>query len=297
MELRTLRYFLTVIQEGSITNASKRLHITQPTLSRQLSDLERELGRPLLNRVHTGITLTEYGVMLARYAESIIALTDKAEADIKLLSQTVSGSVHIACGETSAVEQIADAMIATRQKYPEITFELYSGTTSDLTDGFVRGHYDFLLECDVQPHENMNMLLLDHRDQWGAIVRRDDPLASLAYVRPEDLIGRTLMVSRQGMKTNILRSWLSPVLDAVDIGVHYSLAINTKFLARKGVGVVITYENLITSDTGNTYDTTSDLTFIPLDPPLEAQHSLLWKKALLSRQAQAFLDILQAQAH
>lgn len=82
MELRTLRYFLTVIQEGSITNASKRLHITQPTLSRQLSDLERELGRPLLNRVHTGITPTEYGVMLARYAESIIALTDKAEADI-----------------------------------------------------------------------------------------------------------------------------------------------------------------------------------------------------------------------
>ena len=105
------------------------------------------------------------------------------------------------------------------------------------------------------------------------------------------------MVSRQGMKTNILRSWLSPVLDAVDIGVHYSLATNTKFLARKGVGVVITYENLITSDTGNTYDTTSDLTFIPLDPPLEAQHGLLWKKALLSRQAQAFLDILQAQAH
>ena len=121
MELRTLRYFLTVIQEGSITNASKRLHITQPTLSRQLSDLERELGRPLLNRVHTGIAPTEYGVMLARYAESIIALTDKAEADIKLLSQTVSGSVHIACGETSAVEQIADAMIATVTPIVKIT--------------------------------------------------------------------------------------------------------------------------------------------------------------------------------
>ena len=149
-----------------------------------------------------------------------------------LILNTNEARVHIACGETSAVEQIADAMIATRKAYPEITFELYSGTTSDLTDGFVRGHYNFLLECDVQP-----------------------------------------------------------------IGVHYSLATNTKFLAHKGVGVVITYENLITSDTGNTYDTTSDLTFIPLDPPLEAQHGLLWKKGLLSRQAQAFLDILQAQAH
>lgn len=294
MELRTLRYFLTVIQEGSITNASKRLHITQPTLSRQLSDLERELGRSLLNRVHTGITPTEYGVMLARYAESIIALTDKAEADIKLLSQTVSGSVHIACGETSAVEQIADAMIATRQKYPEIDFELYSGTTSDLTDEFVRGHYDFLLECDVQPHDNMNVLYLNHRDTWGAIVPDNDNLASHTSVRPEDLIGRTLIVSRQGMNTGMLRSWLSPVSDSVDIGVRYNLATNTKFLARKGVGVVLTYEDLIAEDT---HDSSSDLRFIPLDPPLQAQHGLIWKKTLLSRQAQAFLDVLQEQAH
>lgn len=288
MELHTLRYFLTVLQEGSMTNAAMRLHITQPTLSRQLANLERELGRPLYNRTHTGITPTEYGAMLARYAESIVALADKAEADIKLPSQTVSGSVHIGCGETRAFEQLADAILVTRQKYPDITFEFYSGTTSDLTDGFIRGQYDFLLECDIQPRQNTNILYLNHQDIWGLVVRHDDPLASRDQIRPEDLVGRTLIVSRQGMKVGMLRSWLAPVLDSLDIAVQYSLATNTKFLVRKGVGIALTYEGLITGD-----GVDADLVFIPLDPPLTAQHGLMWPNTLLSRQAQVFLDVLQ----
>ncbi len=288
MELRTLRYFLTVLQEGSITNASKRLHVTQPTLSRQLSELERELGRSLYTRSHSGVTPTEHGAMLAKYAESIVDLAEKAEGDVKLPSMTVSGSVHIGCGETRAMEQLADAMISTRGEYPEVDFKLYSGTTAELTDGLVRGQFDFLLECELQPHANMNVLPLSHKDRWGAIVRDDDPLAKLDAVEVEDIATRSLITSRQGTKTGKLREWLGDAADEVEVVAEYSLAMNAKFLVRKGVGVALAYEGLIA-------DTDSDLRFVPLDPALVSEHGLVWRKTLPSRQAQVFLDAVRRQ--
>lgn len=288
MELRTLRYFLTVLQEGSITNASKRLHVTQPTLSRQLSDLERELGRPLYNRSHAGITPTEHGTMLAKYAASIIELAEKAEADVKLPSKTVSGSVHLGCGETRAMEQIADAMIATRKKHPDVDFKIYSGTTVELTDGLVRGQFDFLLECELQPHVDMNVLPLPHKDRWGAVMRKDDELANLDAVEVKDIAHRTLITSRQGTKTGKLRDWLGNVADKVEVAADYNLAMNAKFLVRRGVGIALAYEGLIA-------DADSDLRFVPLSPALVSEHGLIWRKTLPSRQAQVFLDAVRAQ--
>ena len=188
MELRTLRYFLAVVQEGNITNAAKRLHVTQPTLSRQLADLEKELGRQLYVRGHAGIDPTEHGVMLANYAESIIDLAEKAEADISLPAKTVSGSVHIAAGETKAMRYLTCAMMLVREEYPGIDFQMYSGTTADLMDGLVRGQYDFLLECDLQTHVNLNLLELPEPDVWGLVVRRADPLASHSTIQVEDVL-------------------------------------------------------------------------------------------------------------
>lgn len=286
MELRTLRYFLAVTQEGSITNAAKRLHVTQPTLSRQLSELERELGRTLYHRSHAGITPTEYGAMLARYAESIVNLAEKAEEDIKLPSKTVSGSVHIGCGETQAMELLAKAMEMMRAAYPHVQFELHSGTSADLSDGLVRGQYDFLLECDLQPHVDMNVLELPHRDRWGVIAMADDPISILGAVTIDDLAGRSLIVSRQAMKTGKLFDWFGDHIDSLEIAATYTLAMNCKFLIRQDVGIALTYDGLIDDDSG--------LRFIPLDPPLESRSGLVWRKTLLSRQAQAFLDIARS---
>lgn len=288
MELRTLRYFLTVLQEGSITNASKRLHVTQPTLSRQLADLERELGRPLYTRSHAGIAPTEYGAMLARYAEAIVGLAEKAEQDVKLPSKTVSGCVHIGCGETPAMELLADAMVQTRREYPQVEFNLHSGTSGDLSDGLVRGQYDFLLECELQPHVDMNVLELPHADRWGAIVKSDDPLASLSEVAVGDLAGRPLIVSHQAMKTGKLRDWMREGTEEPDIAATYSLAMNCKFLVRREVGVALSYEGLIGG-------ADSDLMFVPLAPALFSRSGLVWRKTLPSRQAQVFLDAVQAQ--
>lgn len=288
MELRTLRYFLTVLQEGSITNASKRLHVTQPTLSRQLADLERELGRPLYTRSHAGISPTEYGAMLARYAEAIVGLAEKAEQDVKLPSKTVSGCVHIGCGETQSMELLANAMVQTREEYPQVEFDLHSGTSADLVDGLVRGQYDFLLECELQPHADMNVLELPHADRWGAIVLKDDPLAALCEVAVDDLVGRPLIVSHQAMKTGKLHDWMREDSDGLDIAATYSLAMNAKFLVRKGVGVALAYEGLIDG-------IDSDLAFVPLAPALFSRSGLVWRKTLPSRQAQVFLDAVRAQ--
>ena len=288
MELRTLRYFLAVVQEGNITNAAKRLHVTQPTLSRQLADLEKELGRQLYVRGHAGIEPTEHGVMLANYAESIIDLAEKAEADISLPAKTVSGSVHIAAGETKAMRYLTRAMMLVREEYPGIDFQMYSGTTADLMDGLVRGQYDFMLECDLQTHVNLNLLELPEPDVWGLVVRRDDPLASHSTIRVEDVLDRRLIASRQGTKVGPLHDWLGPHADAVDVVASYSLCMNTKWLIRAGFGVALTYDELLVADSA------SDMVFVPLEPRIESRHGLVWRKTLLTRQAQVFLDALRS---
>lgn len=287
MEIRTLKYFLAVVQEGNISNAAKRLHVTQPTLSRQLAALEDELGRQLYTRGHAGVTPTAHGIMLAKYAESIIDLAEKAEADVKLPAKTVSGSVHIAAGETKAMRFLARAMADVRAEYPGIDFQLYSGTTADLMDGLVRGQYDFLLECELQPHVNLNALELPDPDVWGIVVPRTDPLAGKAVVRPEDIVDRPLITSRQGTKVGPLHDWLGPLAERADVFATYSLGMNAKWLIRAGLGIAFAYdEMLVTQDA-------SDLAFIPLEPRIESPHGLVWRKTLPTRQAQVFLDAVR----
>ena len=291
MELRTLKYFLAVAEEGNITNAAKRLHVTQPTLSRQLADLEKELDRILYTRGHSGIELTEHGTMLVAYASSIIDLAEKAEADIKLPAKTVSGSVHIAAGETKAMDLLSRAMIMVNEQYPDIDFQIYSGTTADLLDGLVRGQYDFLLECEVQPRVNMNVLELPNPDIWGVVMLRTDPLASLKTIRPCDVEGRQVITSRQGTKVGPLHDWLGEYADKVDAIATYSLGMNAKWLIRNGFGIAFMYDELLVHSEAKSE---SDLVFIPLEPHMESHHGLVWRKTLPTRQAQVFLDAVRA---
>lgn len=287
MELRTLRYFTTVVREGSITAAAKSLHVTQPTLSRQLAALEDKLGHTLYQRNRKGIELTEQGVILRRYAESILALADKAEEEIALPTHSIAGKVHIAAGETQAMELIAEAMKRTSASYPGITFEIYSGTSADLMDNFVRGFYDFFLECEMRSHVDMHTMHLPHKDTWGLIVRRDSPLASLEAVSPNDLIGQPLISSRQGVKVGVLGQWLGDLADEMDVRATYNLPLNSKFLVRAGLGSAFTYRGLFEANE------MSDLAFVPLSPTLESTQGIVWRKTLPTRQAQAFLDALK----
>ncbi len=291
MELRTLRYFIAVAQEGSLTNASKRLHITQPTLSRQLADLERELGRQLFFRTRDGVELTEYGTVLLDYAQSITELVSKAEEDIKIPERSVTGSVHIAAGETRAMSILAQAMRNTRSKYPGIDFQLHSGTSTDLMDGLVRGQYDFLLECELQPHVNLNVLELPFRDRWGVVVPSDHPLATKDSVQLDDIASFPLIPSRQAQQVGSLRRWFGDRAESLEIVATYGLLMNVKWLVKSGFGIALAFEGLIASSAETSPE---GLSFVLLDPPVHSRNGLLWRKTMLSCQAQAFLDEVNA---
>ena len=283
MELRTLAYFRTVADEGNITNAANVLHVTQPTLSRQIAQLERELGQPLLLRGHGGVELTERGAILYRYACDILDLAGKAEEEVALPESAVSGTVHIGAGETKVMAVLAHAMRAVRARYPGIDFELRDGTSAELMESFVKGYFDFLLECDLQAHANLNVLELPVHDVWGALLRADDPLAKLDVIRPEDLEGRDCIASAQSLKRDLGR-WLGSSVERIHMLVTCTLPLNAFFLAEEGVGVLLTYGGLVDERQRST------LCFRELSPHLEAHHGLLWRKTMLTRPAQVFLD-------
>ena len=212
---------------------------------------------------------------------------EKAEADIRLPEQTVSGPVHIAAGETARVGIIGRTMIEVQKRYPGITLNLYSGNSADLMDGLVRGQYDFFLECEVKTHVDMNTLILPERDVWGIATRKDNPLAKLERVRPDDLVGHPLITSQQGMTRDPLRTWARDVVDQITVTATYNLPLNCRYLAESGMGSIITYGDIF-EDLPD-----SSLVFIPLDPPIESTQGIVWRKTLPTRQAQVFLDTLR----
>lgn len=285
MEIRVLRYFLAVAREGSLSAAAAALHVTQPTLSRQLSALEDELGRQLYVRSKNGIMLTDQGVMLKRYAESIVALSDKAVEELSLPAKSVTGSVHIAGGEAVIMRTLARAMDLVRADYPGIDFQLYSGTSADLMDGLVRGQYDFFMECELQPHVDMHTMPLSPPDIWGLVIREDNPLAQLERITPRDLEGQPIITSRQASK-RVLADWAGESLAKFDIVATYNLPLNGKFLVQEGMGSMFTYESLM----GESPE--EGLCFRRLSPQLESHQGIVWRKTMPTKQAQVFLDKL-----
>jgi len=287
MELRVLRYYCSVVNEGSISDAAKAMHVTQPTLSRQLAQLESELGRTLFTRGRNGIELTPQGVILYRYANNIIELADKAEEEVAMPAQSVAGTVHIGAGETKAFALIARACARVRKQYPRVDFELHDAPAADLMDNFVRGYYDFLLDCDSAENSDFNQLILPIYDIWGVLMRQDDPLAHLDVIGPKDLVGRSVIASPQGTKRAFGR-WAGPALERIEVVATYSLPLNARHFVAERLGVMLTYGGLV-----DTVREADGLCFRALSPRLEAHHKVLWRKTIPTKPAQALLDALQ----
>ena len=289
MELRVLRYFTTVVDDGSITDVAKVLHVTQPTLSRQLAQMEAEMGASLFARGRNGIELTDRGAVLNRYARDILTLANKAEEEVAMPEHSVSGTVHIGAGETKAFSVVAAACARVRERYPGVTFDVHDGTSADLKEHFARGFYDFLLDCDSGENAEFNQVVLPVRDVWGIAVRPDDPLAALDSVRAEELRGRALITPPQGFG-RVLRQWAGPARTALErnVACTYGLPLNAKHLVLARAGVMLTYAGLI-SGPGN-----GELCFCPLTPQVEAVHKVLWRKVMPTKPMQALIDELIA---
>ena len=276
MELRVLRYFLTIAREGSITNAANVLHVTQPTLSRQIHDLEEELGQRLFVRGSRNMSLTAEGMILRKRAEEIISMVDKTEAEFHSMSNVVRGDIYIGGGETEAVKLIAQIVCELRTAYPEIHYHLYSGNAEDVTERLDKGLLDFGLliqPADISKYDYFN---IPARDTWGVIMRKDIPLAKKETIRKEDLLNVPLICSRQVISEerhrNEFAEWFGEDFDKLDIVTTFNLVYNAAIMVEAGVGYAITIDKI-----ANTTESSS-LCFRLLEPQLDSGLNIIWKK-------------------
>ncbi|MCH5260142.1 MAG: LysR family transcriptional regulator [Lachnospiraceae bacterium] len=290
MDIRILRYFLAVVREESISGAAQFLHITQPTLSRQLMDLEEELGVKLLNRgkKNQRVTLTEEGMLLRRRAEEIVALTDKTVSEFDTSQDIVSGDIYIGGGETNAMRLIARIGKKLQAQYPLIRYHLFSGNADDVAERLDKGLLDFGLFIEPANMERYNYLRLPVTDTWGLLMRKDSPLADKKSIRTEDLENLPLIVSRQSMVGNELAGWSGRDFDNLNIVATYNLIYNASLMVDEGFGYALCLDRLVFSADNNNF------CFRPLEPGLEAHLSIAWKKyQVFSKAAEKFLEALQ----
>ena len=288
MELRVLRYFIEVARTQNITAAAERLHITQPTLSKQLMDLEDELGAKLFERGKRRTTLTEDGILLFQRAKEIVALADLTESAFRSTDERIAGDIAIGCGETNGMRLLVEAMKEMRAAHPGVTFRLSSGNFEDISDRLDGGLVDFGLFVGDAAVAKYDYIKLPHSDAWGLLMRADDALAERATVRPQDLDGLALLCSRQAVAGNELAGWLGHEFGELDIVATYNLIHNATYMVEAGMGCAVSIEGLVnTSGTG--------LVFRPFEPSLTARLSFAWKRGRqLSRAAAEFLKLLQS---
>ncbi len=288
MEIRVLRYFVEVAREENITHAAKRLHISQPTLSKQLKDLEAELGKKLFNRRSTSIHLTQEGLLLYKRAEDILKMVDKTTKEFQSLGEIVEGDVHIGCAESENISYLAKRFKALQQRHPNICFQLCSGDTQDLRDRLDQGLFDFALIVQTPDLSKYNALKLPGYDRWGVLMRIEAPLAKKERISWDDLIDVPLIVSRQGLHDDLLQLF-GEVVDQLHIVATFNLAYNASILVKEGLGYALTLDRIVETSPE------SGLCFRPLDLDLEVSMYLVWKKyQAFSPAAQAFLDEVKA---
>ena len=290
MELRLLKYFLEAANELSITKAAQRLHLSQPSLSKQLGNLEREVGRKLYVRENYGIRLTNDGILFRKRAQEIIDLEEKTIAEFSVNEKkNIAGTVYIGAGETAGIKYIGRVIKKLRTEYPDIHYRMISGDAEDITEKLSKGLIDFGLFVGKVSLKDYSFITLPDTDTWGAVVRIDDELANKKFIQPDDLRGVELLFSHQAKVQGEFSEWLGfPVRELNITGTH-NLAYNASIMVREGLGVLITIDGII--NTGKK----SGLKFIPLNPEIKADLVLAWKKeAIFSKAAQKFLQFMKA---
>lgn len=289
MELRVLQYFVAVAREQSITAAAQALHLTQPTLSRQLRKLEDELGKQLLVRGSRKVTLTEDGMLLRRRAEQILDLVGRTRQEVMRPDGAVAGDVYIGAGETDGVRQLARAAGQVQQRHPDVRFHIVSGDAADVREQLDKGLLDFGVLLGDIDRTRYRYLPLPMKDRWGVLMRRDSPLAGLPAIQPGQLWDKPLILSRQADNKGGLYHWLGREPGQLRVVATYNLIFNASLLVDEGLGYAFALDKLINT-------TGSNLCFRPLQPPLSAGMHLVWHKShALSKAAGLLLAQLQAQ--
>ena len=285
MDIRVLKYFLAVAREQSFSQAAERLYLSQPTLSRQLKELEDELGKQLFIRGNKGVTLTEEGMMLRKRAEEIIELVDKTADEVRQSSDRIGGKVYIGAGETYAFKLIADTAQKLQKDYPDIKYSIFSGDGTDVLDRLDKGLVDFGIvfqNADPAKYESVEIPL---HDIWGVLMRKDSPLAAKKGITLNDLRGCPLIIPRQPNHNTMISDMLEKKAPDANIVAEINLIYNASVMVKEGMGYALTLDRLI-NVSGD-----SEICFVPLVPKMEATCRFVWKRyPIFTKAAEKFLE-------
>lgn len=291
MEIRVLRYFLEIARESNMSRAAKILHVSQPTLSKQMKELESELGKKLFHRGSTSVSLTDEGMLLRKRAEDILTMVDKTTSEFLELDNITGGEVHIGCAESHQIKYLAWVIKDFKEAYPRFRYHLTSGNTEQVVERLDRGLIDFAFIVEPPNLERYNHIEIPGTDIWGLAIRKDHPLAEKEEIVFADLIGIDLICSEQGMKFDIAR-WCGENADQLNLSGTINLCYNGGIFVEEGLGGMLTFDRLVNTDND------SNLCFRPLSPRLETKMYIIWKKyQVFTPIAELLLEELKKRYH
>lgn len=275
MELRVLKYFLAIAKEENMSRAAEILHVTQPTLSKQIKDLEEELGKKLFVRSNYSMHLTAQGQILYKRAKDIVGLADETVAELKSMTEPTGGNVNIGAAETDSIKYLARIIKQLQEENAGITVNIYSGDSEMVESKLDRGQLDFGVVVRKSDENKYSFLRLPYTDKFGLITRRDNPLAQKKQITIEDLLqaNEPLIASRQSLKNDFVK-WCGDKTEKLNIVATGDIPFNLSLLAKEGVGSLLCFDKII--NTGKE----SELVYIPLFPQLETPLYIVWKKTM-----------------
>ena len=291
MEIRVLKYFLTIAKEGSITKAAKSLHLTQPTLSRQIQELEKELNQKLLVRSNHNIKLTNEGLILSKRAEEILDMVEKTQKELSSINKNISGEIYIGSGETEVIKYIAEIIKEINVEYPDISFNMHNGNLEDVTEKLDKGLIDFGIIMQPADLSKYNKISLPKKDSWGIVMRKDSYLANKKSISLTDLEKVPLILSKKVFRkisaNDEIFQWFNDKKKNLKVVMTHNLFYNAAIMAEQGIGYLLTLNNLANTSKN------SNLCFIPLEPEIETGWDVIWKKnQIFSPAANIFLERL-----
>jgi len=285
MELRVLRYFQAVVSELNISHAAERLHVSQPTISRQLKDLEDELGVTLFERTGRQLQLTSNGEYFATQVDQILALTDKTVANINA-EKIISGEIVIGSAEARSFLTVAESIKTLQLNHPQIKTKITSTNANEIRKHLKSGNFDFGIVIEPADKSTFNFMHLPGESHWGLLVPKNSELAEHDYVTLADLEHQNIIVSQQHGIVEQLQEWYGESTPKFKIVATYNLLYNAALLVSAGVGYALGIDGIINTNQ-------SDLAFVPITPALTATTSLVWNQGQrLSNAATAFLEQL-----
>lgn len=272
MEVRVLRYFLTVVREESITRAAEALHITQPTLSRQLAQMEEALGVKLFVRGTRKIALTNEGLLLRCRAEEIVELIDKTQRELAEQGEQIEGVVSIGCGDLKSVQMLPELIRTFHEKYPRVTFDLYTATADHVKDRMDRGLTDIGLLLEPADMGKYEFIRMEEKERWVVIMSPDAPLAGKESIIPEDLAGVPLILPRRMDVQSQLANWFGDYYEHLQILFTSNLTSNSSVMVHSKLGYSLAICGSIA------FWDRKKITYRPLKPELTATCVLAWKR-------------------